>query len=260
MWRAEVLVHTLYRSVVSNFESQMKELIDTPECRHALHIMQEYLQKFVNVMVPDVRCDTRLDSLYTSLTDPSVRACLQKLPLDWQIVLITHLQTSCAFNSEKGTRGSPDVEYVLPSTRRLVQDFFSHSYWKEILGLCVQYAYGAKLPTVDDTLRKADPIKGFEAVLRKMNPHHPAIIGKRDREDDDLNERDRICLMRNLKPVIASDVPTLTLSEPLRVFSDQHLPGSITSQSPQLILKNLIDSVDIFDMWWNCGYIGKTAR
>lgn len=254
MWRAEVLLQTMYRSATSSFDKQLVELLQTPECSHALRMMERYLQQFVNVPVPDVRCDNRLDELYTSLRgSPDIRNCLQKLPLEWQLVMITHLQSSCAFNAQKGVKGAPDVEYVLPSTRKLVEDFFSDSYWREMMELCIQYAYApewSKLPEVGADLPKMPTIKGSEAVLRRAGGD-PS--NKRGRADDTF-ERERVCLMHNLNPVSAFDVPTLTLTEPLRVFSDQQLPD-ISANFPQPILQTLIDGVDTFDLCWKCGFI-----
>lgn len=243
MWRSEFLINALYRSSSSYLE---ETLLNTPECKHVLDMLLAYLKKFVEIAVPDVRCNNELDDLYNSLVlKPETRDCLNKLPLEWQAVLITHLQNSCAFKTKKEVKGSPDVEYILPSTIQLVKNLTSQPYWREMMDLSIEYAYGKRfLPVIDKDLRKSPTIKGSEAVLYKFG----------SKADPSVETRERLCLMQNLKPVSAGSVPTITLTESVRVFSDQQLSDKLAT-FPQPELHKLIENKSIYDLEWQCGFI-----
>lgn len=245
MWRSEFLIKALYRSATV-FDENIKELINHPECKKIFDIMIEYLKEFVEIPVPDIRCTNELDILYNSLVSTRENVdCFRKLPLEWQSVLLTHFQNSCAFQKNKQVRGSPDVEYILPTTVQLFTNLTSIPYWSDMMILSMEYAYADRfLPNIDVDMRKGPSIKGSEAILYKIDYD----------EKESAETRERLCLMQNMKTISPNQVPNITLTEPLRVFSDQQLTDSLAN-FPQPELQKLIDSKTLYNVKWSCGYI-----
>lgn len=245
MWRSQILLNILYRSSRS-FDEDVKKILDHPECKSILHFMLTYLKQFVEIPVPDIRCNNELDVFYNSLISTKNHLdCFKKLPLEWQVVLLTHLQNSCAFQKNKQVKGFPDVEYILPSTLKLFTNLTSQEYWREMMNLSVEYAYGNRdLPNIDEDLRRSPSVKGSEAVLYKLGFE----------EESSTGSPNRLCLMQNLKTISPSLIPNIVLSQPVRVFSDQQLPDEM-ARFPQPELEKLIEGQNLYDLAWKCGYI-----
>lgn len=249
-WRAESMVRR-YRS--ATFENK-EEILNSEACKRFARIMKAYLDQIVEV--PMRPRDERVDKFYeTARLHPEILQCLRNLPLEWQIVIIAHAQTSRNFIKTKKLKCSTDVEdmYVLPMRTDIALGLMSCWYWEEMLKLGAEYAhqrhseatpspidpltadaYRSVLPDASHLSSAADScqqLKGSEAVLVYDK------TASSSREDT---------LARNVvhckfKVVSLFDIPSFDLTMPLRVFSDQQLEEH--ESSPQPALKALIQSV-----------------
>lgn len=265
MWRSESLSDTLftYRSSFSSvtsseqksFSERISEFMDHPDCETVLKDMKKFLEMYVGKARMDIRCDEHLEELYESLNiNPSnlkFIKCLKSLPLEWQSIILTHAQHARGFCRQKQIQKPfEDIDTIIPTTLNVVQTLIQNDYWKEMMQLSINYAYGDDiLPDMRD-LRKTTPIvKGLEAILR--------IVGAESSSSSSSSQdicRTQLRLMRNLKPVPVSVLPKMKFSNPLRVYSDQHISSS--NHSYQAALENFVED-DAFkqDLKWDCGFI-----
>lgn len=261
MWRSETLSDILfsYRSSSSSvtsserktFSKRIAEFMEHPDCEAVLKEMKKFLEMYVVKPRLDIRCDEHLEELYESLNVNSSNLkfikCLKSLPLEWQSIILTHAQHTRGFCRQKQIQHPfEDINTIIPTTLNVVQTLIQNDYWKEIMQLSINYAYGEEnLPDMRD-IRKTTPIvKGLEAILK--------IVGDESSSSQGIC-RTQLCLMRNLKPVSTSVLPKMKFPYPLRIYSDQHI--SVSNPSYQAALEKFVNN-DAFkqDLMWDCGFI-----
>lgn len=261
MWRSEFLSGTLftYRSTFSSvtsaeyksFSQRMAEFMGHPDCDTVITEMEKFLKRYIEKPRADIRCDKHLEELYESVSiNPSnlkFIKCLKSLPLEWQSIVLTHAQHARGFCRQKHMKEAFDeIDTMIPSTLSVVQTLIQNDYWKEIMQLSINYAYGDEILPDVSHLRNITPVvKGSEAILK--------LVSDKSNLNVDPN-RNLIRLMHNLKPVPFDVLPKIKFPHRLRVFSDQHT--SISNSNYQPVLEKIVQDVTLKeDLSWDYGFI-----